>query len=132
MASTQVKVGQVWGCVLPQVPHFYKVSKIGYDAGNRVAFAYEVDRITKQPIHSMPVVLGSVSNQDLTFVGVGLGSSDWYIEHDVSDSIVPTLRSPQPETRIERPCRNKWCGRMNDLGVKICWLCETENPTARE
>jgi len=31
--------------------------------------------------------------------------------------------------RQEKPCRNKSCGRLNDLGVSTCWWCEINNPT---
>ena len=36
----------------------------------------------------------------------------------------------RPTAIIERPCKNKWCGKLNDSGAKSCWHCELENPTS--
>jgi hypothetical protein len=35
----------------------------------------------------------------------------------------------QPAPVEEKPCKNKWCKRMNYTTETICWHCETENPT---
>lgn len=31
----------------------------------------------------------------------------------------------------EGPCKNKTCGKMNDVGIGKCWSCECEDPVPR-
>lgn len=35
----------------------------------------------------------------------------------------------QPAPVQEKPCKNKWCQKLNYTTDKQCWNCETENPT---
>ena len=47
----------------------------------------------------------------------------------IEEAIPDTLRSAVASTITEKPCKNKTCGKLNDIGSKMCWLCLVENPT---
>ena len=110
---TKVKVGQWW-----QSPHIHQaVFEIMRIDDKKVVWARQLDPIS-----------GLVVREDLLFGQLLL--NDYPDGWDVSWICIKEVADlPHLSSRIERPCRNKWCQRMNDLGAKICWHCETENPT---
>ncbi len=58
--------------------------------------------------------------------------SSWVLVQDVPEQIPSRELDGEldvSQKKAEKPCKNKWCGKMNDIGSKACWLCECENPT---
>lgn len=72
--------------------------------------------LVKAPVAVYPVVPPSLSVGHLIWTGKGWGTLD---------ELTTSTRSVKP---AEGRCKNKTCGKMNDVGVAKCWSCECSDP----
>lgn len=127
--ATKVKIGQFWHDATGIDTCLYEIVKLDLLGGMTFAvFAKKIDGNTRLVIDQVHYLgdtdnKGENSNWPKRWVVLQETPEDMAVE-----SSPPTLRGVAE--RIEKPCKNKWCGAKNDLGVRSCWKCETENPTS--
>ena len=81
-----------------------------------------------------------LSSEELVKLGIDLsgfsiiGGYYKFVPKSIVEDIVIKLQKASGELvvssniRQEKSCKS--CGKMNDLGINVCWWCETNNPTS--
>lgn len=108
--AIKVEVGQVW------------VNQIGWPD-----ILFEVERLEHITLHAphrfaVYVKLSDKKNQSVSVSGFHFGETDVNCENSEWNNGWSLVAK-------EKPCKNKSCRNMNDVGAKICFWCECSNPT---